>query len=193
MRDCPERRAAKEGPSFGSRRVLAIVSARLPITRQRLARVKVCRCRSKTSFCPYPAPAKPELSRTLAVRRIAPGTMQIHGMTQGRGEQPMIIARAREDMAQTRIKRREIAFKSGIHGLIGNEARRVADNGFDMIEANFTRAMRKEHELFEFPRVESRSWPSWVARYALATGAIVRPDSDTSASINCAMSLAESG
>ena len=52
-------------------------------------------------------------------------------------------------MAQTRIKGRQIAFKGRIHGPIGNEARRVAHNGFDMIEANFAGAMREKHELFE--------------------------------------------
>src|SRR5450631_205238 len=82
-------------------------------------------------------------------RRVAPGAMQIHGTPQGGGEQHMLIARAHQYIAQTRIERRKIAIECGVHRLGSNEARCVANNGLDMIEPDFPRAMREQHELFK--------------------------------------------
>ena len=81
---------------------------------------------------------------------VAPSTMEVHRVTQRRREQRMIIAGSGKNMPQPRIERREAAIEGRVHRLAGNEVRCVADNGRDMIEGDFARAMRVKHEFFKF-------------------------------------------
>ena len=76
--------------------------------------------------------------------------MQVYRVTQRRREQRLVIAGSRKNMTQTRIERRDAAIESRVHRLVQNEVRRVADNGRNMIEGDFLRAMRVKHELFKF-------------------------------------------
>jgi len=170
MRDCPERPRGKEGPSFGSRRVLAIVSARLPITRQRLARVRWCRCRSKPPLSVLPRPRNRSFRETLArpPHRAGHDADPWHDARPRRAahdnrSRPRRYGRRPASSAGNRLQKRHSR-------LIGNEARRVADNGFGHDQGISPAPCAKEHELFDSPRVENRSWPSWVERYALAPG-----------------------